>query len=163
MPDIDTADLRVKAGAARPGPWRKYESMQADTFVLVGDRGLLAEDVIAGPTYERANADYIAAASPDVMLALLDRLDAARRLIRDFTDPDPCWFDHHGGCQAHGYLSLKPGELCPHSEAKRDWLAAPRPLCPECTQGKCSNCVGQTLDDNDDWVPCGCPEHEGTS
>jgi microcystin degradation protein MlrC len=53
---------------------------------------------------------------------LLDRLDAARRLIREFTDPDPCWFDHHGGCQAHGYLTLQPGELCPHAEAKRDWL-----------------------------------------
>lgn len=25
---------------------------------------------------------------------------------------------HHGGCQAHGYLSLQPGELCPHQEAK---------------------------------------------
>lgn len=25
--------------------------------------------------------------------------------------------DHHGGCQAHGYLSLKPGERCPMGEA----------------------------------------------
>lgn len=39
-------------------------------------------------------------------------------LLRDMIDPDPCWFDHHGGCQAHGYLSLRPGELCPHHEAK---------------------------------------------
>lgn len=39
-------------------------------------------------------------------------------LLRDMTDPDPCWFDHHGGCQAHGYLSLEPGEKCPHFEAK---------------------------------------------
>lgn len=39
-------------------------------------------------------------------------------LIRDLTDPDDCWFDHHGGCQAHGYLSLEPGEKCPHAEAK---------------------------------------------
>ncbi|WP_346921316.1 hypothetical protein [Glutamicibacter creatinolyticus] len=42
-----------------------------------------------------------------------------RQLVRDMTDPDPCWFDHHGGCQAHGYLELKPGELCPHDEAKQ--------------------------------------------
>lgn len=41
-------------------------------------------------------------------------------LIRDLTDRDPCWFDHHGGCQAHGYLSLEPGELCPQQAAK-DW------------------------------------------
>jgi hypothetical protein len=40
------------------------------------------------------------------------------QLVRDLTDPDPCYFDHHGGCQAHGYLSLKPGEKCPHAEAK---------------------------------------------
>lgn len=42
-----------------------------------------------------------------------------RQLIRDMTDPGECWFDHHGGCQEHGYLDLKPGELCPHAEAKQ--------------------------------------------
>ncbi len=40
------------------------------------------------------------------------------RLISDLLDSDDCWFDHHGGCQAHGYLSLEPGEQCPHAEAK---------------------------------------------
>ncbi len=40
------------------------------------------------------------------------------RLIRDLLDSDDCWFDHHGGCQAHGYLSLEPGALCPPAEAK---------------------------------------------
>lgn len=47
----------------------------------------------------------------------------ALRLIRDLIDPDGCWFDHHGGCQAHGYLSLEPGEKCPQQEAK-ELLAA---------------------------------------
>ena len=38
-------------------------------------------------------------------------------LLRDFTDPDPCSFDHHGYCQAHGWLT---GERpCPHDRAKR--------------------------------------------
>lgn len=46
------------------------------------------------------------------------QLDVAYRLIRDLIDEDACWFDHHGGCQAHGYLSLEPGEKCPHQEAK---------------------------------------------
>jgi hypothetical protein len=45
-------------------------------------------------------------------------LTAVEREIRELTDPDPCWLDHRGGCQAHGYLSLKPGEVCPHAEAK---------------------------------------------
>lgn len=41
------------------------------------------------------------------------------RLLESLTDRDDCWFDHDGGCQAHGYLSLKPGEMCPHAEAKQ--------------------------------------------
>lgn len=40
-------------------------------------------------------------------------------LLRDLVDEDDCWFDHGGGCQAHGYISLKPGELCPNAEAKQ--------------------------------------------
>lgn len=39
-------------------------------------------------------------------------------LLRELIDEDDCWFDHHGGCQAHGYLSLKPGETCPQQDAK---------------------------------------------
>lgn len=39
-------------------------------------------------------------------------------LLESLVDDDDCWFDHHGGCQAHGYLSLKPGELCPQAELK---------------------------------------------
>ena len=27
-------------------------------------------------------------------------------------------------------------------------------LCPECAQGKPRNCIGWTLDENDDEVPC---------
>ena len=40
-------------------------------------------------------------------------------LLNWLVDPDPCWFDHHGGCQAHGFLSLKPGEMCPEEQAKQ--------------------------------------------
>lgn len=49
------------------------------------------------------------------------------RLIRDLTDPGECWFDHHGGCQEHGYLVLEPGEKCPHAEAK-ELLSAWEPV-----------------------------------
>lgn len=51
----------------------------------------------------------------DPPLAEIVRL---KDLIRDLADPDPCWFDHNGGCQAHGYLSLKPGETCPQADAQ---------------------------------------------
>lgn len=50
-----------------------------------------------------------------------------RDLIECLIDPDPCWFDHDGGCQAHGYISLEPGEMCPHAEAK-EWLATTPPF-----------------------------------
>lgn len=51
-----------------------------------------------------------------------DRLAQVLRIMDDLVEPDPCWFDHHGGCQAHGY-SLASGEKCPHQEAK-DLLAS---------------------------------------
>lgn len=35
-------------------------------------------------------------------------------LLEELVDPDPCWFDHHGYCQAHS-LHMKP---CPHERAK---------------------------------------------
>jgi len=50
--------------------------------------------------------------------SLIDMLDSTLNLMRDLTDPDDCTFDHHGGCQAHGYLDLAPGEKCPQREAK---------------------------------------------
>lgn len=40
-------------------------------------------------------------------------------LISSLIDEGDCHFDHHGGCQEHGYLSLKAGEMCPQEEAKR--------------------------------------------
>lgn len=46
-------------------------------------------------------------------------IDRLLQLVDDLTDDGTCWFDHHGGCQEHGYLSLEPGETCPHAEAKQ--------------------------------------------
>src|SRR5262249_49216762 len=51
-----------------------------------------------------------------------ERLEA---LMSCFVDPDPCRFDHHGGCQAHGFLSLDPGQKCPQAELNE--LLAPAP------------------------------------
>lgn len=64
-------------------------------------------------TAEMQRDDYRAAHKDAVA-----RAEQLAQLVRDLTDPDPCYFDHHGGCQAHGYLSLRPGEKCPHAEAK---------------------------------------------
>lgn len=42
----------------------------------------------------------------------------ALTLLAELVDTEDCWFDHHGGCQAHGYLSLEQGEKCPQFEVK---------------------------------------------
>ncbi len=38
-------------------------------------------------------------------------------LLRDLTDPDECWFDHHGYCQAHTWLTSE--RPCPHGRARK--------------------------------------------
>lgn len=48
-----------------------------------------------------------------------ERHRRALYLLSCLVDDDDCWFDHHGGCQAHGFLNLSPGEKCPNSEARR--------------------------------------------
>ncbi|UTQ77805.1 hypothetical protein [Mycolicibacterium phage Kashi_SSH1] len=44
--------------------------------------------------------------------AEVERLRAA---LADLTDPDDCWYDRNGNCQAHGFFN---GE-CGHAVAKR--------------------------------------------
>lgn len=54
-----------------------------------------------------------------------EKLTVSRALLEALRDDDECWFDHHGGCQAHNYLGLEPGEVCPQRQLK-DFLAANR-------------------------------------
>lgn len=37
------------------------------------------------------------------------------KLIDEMRDPDPCWYDHHGHCQAHGWPYTEP--RCPMARA----------------------------------------------
>ena len=55
------------------------------------------------------------------LLAILDtpadaRVAEWRGLVEDFLDPDPCSYDHHGYCQAHGWFETEPP--CPHKRAR---------------------------------------------
>ena len=74
----DVAELRRLAEAATPGPWdfyRPHPAYRAYSIEQVMPEGHLGEAVAV--TEEGAvedNAAYIAAASPDVVLGLLDRL-----------------------------------------------------------------------------------------
>lgn len=58
--------------------------------------------------------------------AVLDALTAAGwrpdgtallSLIEDLTDDELCWFDHHGYCQAHGWMATDPE--CPDARAQK--------------------------------------------
>lgn len=77
--------------------------------------------------------DALIAALARQLLAEYDELGGERDrmflLIADLVDDGECRFDHHGGCQEHGYLELEPGELCPHAEAKQ-LLAEHEPAAP---------------------------------
>lgn len=45
--------------------------------------------------------------------------DMYRDLAEQLYQDDACVFDHHGGCQAHGWLEPAPGEECPDGRAQR--------------------------------------------
>ncbi len=106
--------LRVELGRALPGP-----------LTVAPHAGLL------GGVVSIHVADTQAAHLADLVrrAGQLERAQAETNrlflLLNCFVnDEDPCEFDHHGGCQAHGYLSLEPGEKCPHAEAKELLAAA---------------------------------------
>ena len=40
-------------------------------------------------------------------------------ILQEQIDHEPCWYDHNGGCQAHGYISLEPGQICGTLEAQQ--------------------------------------------
>lgn len=51
--------------------------------------------------------------SPVVVGAILSLL---LELVDDLADLDPCSFDHHGNCQAHGWT--RSDRQCPHRRAQ---------------------------------------------
>lgn len=96
MTDEQAARLRALAEAATPGPWDVRVAYDADngvvdpnTYVAPGyydNIGIYSASADKWPAacdeyniFERNDAAYIAAASPDVLLSLLDALDEARR------------------------------------------------------------------------------------
>lgn len=88
-----TPDLRALAEKATPGPWTPEDRM-----VLTPSRTVVADVLDVHGVLREGTARYIAAASPDVMLALLDERDrlraaleeAGRRLSRWSHDEDCC-------------------------------------------------------------------------
>lgn len=92
MSGVDTTELRKLAEAATPGPWRwegristligragdpetyvyDAEVIEAEHYGECGCRSACTLDLIV----KQVDADYIAAVSPDTVIALLDKLEA---------------------------------------------------------------------------------------
>lgn len=45
------------------------------------------------------------------------RVAELEELVKQLADPDPCWFDHHGHCQVHGWPYTEPS--CPDGRANK--------------------------------------------
>lgn len=120
---LDLDAIRARADAATRAPWTaddtdlKVNTEDGRALVVLATVLLGDDDTRENHPQAMADAEFLAAARTDVP-QLLDHIERLHRLIRDLADEDHCWYDHHGGCQAHGYLSLEPGEKCPQQEAK---------------------------------------------
>ncbi|MDX3587332.1 hypothetical protein [Streptomyces europaeiscabiei] len=84
-------------------------------------RGQLGAEILRAGQAEaelrRLAAEAPHAETPDEAAALL-------ALVRDFLDPDPCSFDHHGYCQAHAAGFGGEPLSCPHGRARKLLAAA---------------------------------------
>lgn len=49
-------------------------------------------------------------------LELRDEAMRLALLVDELRDPDDCWYDHHGYCQAHAWMATHP--TCPHKRAR---------------------------------------------
>jgi hypothetical protein len=74
----------------------------------------------AAAELRRLAAEAPHTATPDEAAELL-------ALVRDFLDPDPCSFDHHGYCQAHAAGFGGEPLSCPHGRARKLLEADPAP------------------------------------
>lgn len=87
--------------------WRV--GMEADDLVAPIVLAVIAE--VNRRVVEGTQLDERVLTAAGLVVVPIELLDA-------LADPDECWFDHHGGCQAHGYLSLEPGERCPQADVR---------------------------------------------
>lgn len=108
MNDQDLDEYETRLNSASPAPWRRWENR---TPAEVVD----PDDISIGRIWTGPDADLIIAAR-NKGPALIDEVRTLRALVRDFLDPDLCWFDHHGYCQVHGWLKTDPA--CPHGRAR---------------------------------------------
>lgn len=85
------AEQKRLAEAADEGPWFHHETVHADNYVTAGG-GILTGTHVCGPTYEKANAEFIAAARESVprMIAALEAVVRMHFPYRGPGDRDTC-------------------------------------------------------------------------
>ena len=85
----DLAELRRLAEAATPGPWRTEYLMGAGNDLLtaiIAGRATPDDLRVIGSTLAERDGKFVAAASPAVVLALLDDADALRAELAHMTE-----------------------------------------------------------------------------
>ncbi|EBP0112927.1 ead/Ea22-like family protein [Salmonella enterica] len=81
---IDKQALRQLAERATKGPWRAFSDIGTETYAIHTPRDKRCGNVIKWAGFDcqknaKANAEFIAAANPATVLALLDELEAAEK------------------------------------------------------------------------------------
>ena len=79
---VDLATLTALAQAATPGPWKLYDGWTGDDkitrVVRIGNEEFTVFQTSAGRAHDiegaKADFEYLAACSPDVILALVNRI-----------------------------------------------------------------------------------------
>lgn len=127
--------FRYPPGAERLGDATPGEIADAVLAVLPApvDRAAVLAEAIAAVEGMRG---YPVLVTPEEAVDVLRRLAAETpgpetqgdvaeltALVRDFLDPDPCSYDHHGYCQAHAAGFGGEPLSCPHARARK--LLAP--------------------------------------
>jgi hypothetical protein len=99
---MDTRELRELAKRATPGPWKVCDANVPDSAGIgvrtindgTGDGGYIICDLCSDTDYDQeANAEYIAALSPDVLEWLCDKAERLRDALRECVDASITDFD----------------------------------------------------------------------
>lgn len=113
MTEIDLNDLREKAEAATPGPWSSSGSQ-----VWGHDGNLVAAVRDHSELVDRPDAEFIAAANPATVLALIERLKTAEHERDELrAERDDCC------CDKNPETTDGPSETCPrHGRHYSEWV-----------------------------------------
>ena len=80
----DTKELRKLAEAATPGPWNYYDdSLSTGRIEIVALGKTVTRIYRSVPEEDGANAEFIAAANPQTIIALLDTIEAQAAEIEE--------------------------------------------------------------------------------